>query len=160
MDRPAARRHPRDGDIMSWLETAAILVIGFVGSAEFGSAALVHPVIRTLDADDQLVFEKGLLRTFGRIMPVGMTAAAALAIAVAIATPTAWVIAAAVSLGVALAVTIVGNVPINLRTGRISQAAAPEGFIAMRRRWDVFQLVRGSLQLLGFVLITVGIVGA
>lgn len=144
---------------MSWLEAAAILVIGFVGSAEFGSAALVHPVIRTLAPDDQLVFEKGLLRTFGRIMPVGMTAATALAIGLAVATPTAWVVAAAVSLGVALAVTIVGNVPINLRTGRIGNGAAPEGFIAMRRRWDTFQLVRASLQLLGFVLVTIGLVG-
>lgn len=143
---------------MNWLETVAIVVIGFVGSAEFGSAVLVHPVIRKLDPDDQLVFEKGLLRTFGRIMPLGMTAATVLAISVAIAAPTAWVIAAALSLSIALAITIAGNVPINLRTGRINQDTAPEGFIAMRRRWDTFQLIRASLQLLGFVLVTVGIV--
>ncbi|RRD07375.1 DUF1772 domain-containing protein [Arachnia propionica] len=144
---------------MNWLEIAAILVIGFVGSAEFGSAALVHPVIRKLSPDDQLVFEKGLLKTFGRIMPVGMTAATMLAIGVAIATPSEWLIAAAVSLGAALVVTIIGNVPINLRTGRIDQGAAPPGFIAMRRRWDVFQLIRGSLQLVGFILVAIGIVG-
>lgn len=143
---------------MNWLETAAILVIGFVGSAEFGSAALVHPVIRKLAPDDQLTFEKGLLKTFGRIMPIGMTAATVLAIIVAIPTPSAWLIAAAAALGVALIVTIVGNVPINLRTGRIDQGAAPEGFIAMRRRWDAFQLTRGSLQLLGFILVTIGLV--
>lgn len=145
---------------MNWLEIAAILIIGFVGSAEFGSAALVHPVIRRLDPDDQLVFEKGLLRTFGRIMPVGMTLATILAISLTIATPSAWLIAAAVSLAVALVVTIIGNVPINLRTGRIDQETAPDGFIAMRRRWDAFQLVRGSLQLVGFILVTIGIVGA
>ena len=38
-------------------------------------------------------------------------------------------------------------------------AVAPEGFIAMRRRWDVFQLIRGSLQLVGFVVLAVGLVG-
>lgn len=145
---------------MNWLEIAAILIIGFVGSAEFGSAALVHPVIRTLAPDDQLVFEKGLLKTFGRVMPVGMTVATILAISLAIATPSAWLVAAAVSLGVALVVTIIGNVPINLRTGRIDQDTAPAGFITMRRRWDAFQLIRGSLQLVGFILVTIGIVGA
>ena len=143
---------------MQWLEIITVLVVGFLGSAEFGSAVLVHPVIRTLKPEDQLVFEKGLLKTFGRVMPVGMTAAMALAIVVAVATPSGWLIAAAVCLGVALAVTIVGNVPINLRTGRIALKDAPAGFIAMRRRWDAFQLVRASLQLIGFALVTIGII--
>ena len=143
---------------MHLLEIAAILVVGFVGSAEFGSAAFVHPVIRKLSPDDQLTFEQCLLKTFGRVMPVGLTAAVVLGVSVAVARFTGWLIAAAVSLAVALVVTIVGNVPINARTGRIEGKAAPEGFIAMRRRWDVFQLVRASLQLVGFVLMVVGVV--
>lgn len=138
---------------------ATVLATGFVGSAEFGSAALVHPVIRRLKTDDQLIMEKGLLKTFGRVMPVGMTVATALAIIIAIDEPNAWLVSAAISLGVALVVTIIGNVPINARTGRIAEEAAPEGFIAMRRRWDAFQIVRASLQLLGFVFVTIGVVG-
>lgn len=144
---------------MDALALAAVLVTGFVGSAEFGSAALVHPVIRRLKTDDQLIMEKGLLKTFGRVMPVGMTVATALAIIIAIDEPNAWLLSAAISLGVALVVTIIGNVPINARTGRIAEEAAPEGFIAMRRRWDVFQIVRASLQLLGFVFVAIGVVG-
>lgn len=142
---------------MNWLETATILVTGFVGPAEFASVALVHPVIRKLAPDDQLTFEKGLLKTYGRIMPIGMTAATVLAIILTIATPSAWLIVAAVALVIALLVTIFGNVPINFRTGRINQDTAPKGFIAMRRRWDVFQITRGSLQLLGFILVTIGL---
>lgn len=145
---------------MRWLETVAILVIGFVGAAEFGSAAFVHPVIRKLRPDDQLVFEQGLLKTFGRLMPVGMTAATVLAIILAIETPSPWLIGAAAGLGIALAVTIIGNVPINSKTGRIDSETAPEGFIAMRRRWDKFQLARASLQLLGFILVTIGVTAA
>lgn len=144
---------------VDWLALATIVVVGFVGCAEFASAVLVHPVIRQLDPDDQLVFEKGLLRTFGRIMPVGMTLAVVLAIALAIDSGSGWVIAAAVIVSVALVVTILGNVPINIRTGRIDAETAPEGFIAMRRRWDVFQVIRGSLQLMGFVVLAVGLVG-
>ena len=144
---------------MDAVALAAVLVTGFVGSAEFGSAALVHPVIRRLRTDDQLIMEKGLLKTFGRVMPVGMTAATALAIIIAIDEPNVWLVSAVISLGIALVVTIVGNVPINSRTGRITEEIAPEGFIAMRRRWDVFQIVRASLQLLGFILVAVGVVG-
>lgn len=138
---------------------ATVLVTGFVGSAEFGSAALVHPVIRRLKTDDQLIMEKGLLKTFGRVMPVGMTAATALAIIIAVDEPNVWLISAAICLGVALVVTILGNVPINSRTGRIVDETAPQGFIAMRRRWDAFQIVRASLQLLGFALVAAGVVG-
>nr|WP_275902212.1 DUF1772 domain-containing protein [Brevibacterium zhoupengii] len=136
------------------------MVIGFVGSAEFGSATLVHPVIRRLEKDDQLTFEKGLLRTFGRVMPIGMTVATVLGIIVAINDPSAWLVVAAISLSIALIVTIIGNVPINLRTSRITEETAPEGFIAMRRRWDASQIVRASTQLIGFVLVTIGIVTA
>lgn len=144
---------------MDIIEIVTVITTGAVGSAEFGSATMVHPVIRKLSVEEQLVFEKGLLTTFGRVMPIGMTAAAVLGIIVAIANPSGWLIAAAISLGVALAVTIIGNVPINLRTGRIPEASAPEGFIAMRRRWDAFQIVRATLQLVGFVLVTIGIIG-
>lgn len=156
----AARKGPPEGNTVNWLEIAAILVIGFVGSAEFASAALVHPAIRKLRPDDQLVFEKGLLKTFGRIMPGAMTAATVLAVSMAVATPSGWLITAAASLAVALLVTILGNVPINLETGRINEANATEEFIVMRRRWDAFQISRGTLQLLGFILVTVGVVGA
>ncbi|MGO1182207.1 MAG: anthrone oxygenase family protein [Micrococcaceae bacterium] len=142
---------------MTWLEIVTLLIVGFVGSAEFASVTLVHPVIRKLNPDAQLVFEQGLLKTFGRVMPAGMTAASVLAIILAVENPSGWLIAAALTLGVALGVTIAGNVPINLRTGRIRRTTAPEGFIAMRRRWDLFQLIRGSLQLAGFILVTLGI---
>ena len=39
---------------MDAIELAAVLVTGFFGSAEFGSATLVHPVIRRLSTDAQI----------------------------------------------------------------------------------------------------------
>lgn len=143
---------------MSALVVATVLVTGFVGCAEFGSATLVHPVIRKLDPGGQLIMEKGLLRTFGRVMPVGMTAAAVLAGILAGQAREPWSIAAAVVLAVALVVTVAGNVPINVRTGRIGEDV-PEGFLQMRRKWDIFQIIRGSLQLIGFVLVVLATVG-
>lgn len=142
---------------MSWIGVLTILVTGFFGSAEFASTAFVHPVIRKLDPDDQLLFEKGLLNTFGRIMPYGMTLGVILGIALAIHHTNYFTISAAITLVVALIVTIFGNVPINAQTKRITETTATKEFIAMRRRWDKYQLVRGSLQVIGFVLVVLGV---
>ena len=53
--------------------------------------------------------------------------------------------------------TIAGNVPFNRRTARIVGRSTPAGFRAMRRSRGRLQLIRGSLQLPGFVLLTLGI---
>ena len=96
---------------MDLLLLSLLIVTGFVGCAEFGSVALVHPVIRRLPVEDQVVMEKGLLRTYGRVMPVGMTAAAILAGLGVARYGTVWLGIAAAVLTLALVVTILGNVP-------------------------------------------------
>ena len=134
-----------------------LLITGFVGCAEFASVTLVHPVIRSLPLEHQMTMEKGLLRTFGRVMPVGMTAAPILAGTAAVSRGGGWLPASAVVLSIALLVTIAGNVPINRWTGRLHGTEVPPRFREIRRRWDLFQAARGSLQLLGFVLVAIGI---
>ncbi|MFL4472640.1 anthrone oxygenase family protein [Paeniglutamicibacter sp. MACA_103] len=143
---------------MDLLLLATLLIVGFVGCAEFASVALVHPIIRRLPEDQQLVMEQGLLRTYGMIMPVGMTLAAVLPMMLSFREADPWFLTAGIVLTIALIATILGNVPINLRTFRIKGARAPKGFIPMRRRWDIYQAIRGSLQLAGFVLVSIGIV--
>lgn len=81
----------------------------------------MHPVIKRLPPREHLQVEQGLLTTFGRVMPVGMTAAPVLTLlhATGAADPTAawlaWVAVTALSL--ALVTTIAVNVGINVRTG-------------------------------------------
>src|SRR5699024_3395497 len=82
--RPGRRAAARAGHrsalrVVNWLAFAGIVVIGFGACAEFGSYAFVHPVLRRLPQREWITTEQGLLRTFGRIMPVGMTAAPILA---------------------------------------------------------------------------------
>lgn len=144
---------------MSWLAAVTVLITGFFGSAEFASTVFVHPIIRKLDPDNQLLFEKGLLTTFGKVMPFGMTLGVILTIALAVDHTNYFTISAAIALVVALIVTIFGNVPINKATGNITETSASKKFLAMRRTWDRYQLIRGSLQVLGFVLIVVGVTG-
>ncbi|MCG7309883.1 anthrone oxygenase family protein [Brachybacterium sp. ACRRE] len=144
---------------MAVLSEATVLVTGFVGCAEFSSVAFVHPVARRLPLESRVILEKGLLRTFGRVMPVGMTLAPILAGLLAAREGGALLVVASAVLALALLVTILGNVPVNVRTGRITTSTAPDGFEAMRSRWEVLQAVRGSLQILGFVLVVLGVVG-
>src|SRR5260370_12242786 len=55
------------------LDFVTLAFTGFIACAEFGSYAFVHPVIRNLPPTEHIQVEQGLLRTFGRVMPVGMT---------------------------------------------------------------------------------------
>ncbi|HLR93592.1 MAG TPA: anthrone oxygenase family protein [Jiangellaceae bacterium] len=143
---------------MNWLAFAGIVVIGFVACAEFGSYAFVHPVLRRLPQREWITTEQGLLRTFGRIMPVGMTAAPILA---GLTAPTlepgtaqllGWL--ALATTAAALVSTIAVNVTINLATGRWDPADPPANWRQTRRRWETFQGVRSWLLLAGFVLLT------
>lgn len=140
---------------MNWLLFAALAVTGFVACAEFGSYAFVHPVIKRLPPREHLQVEQGLLETFGRVMPPGMTAAPVLVLLYASLPSDAdvswlsWV--AVTALFLALATTIAVNVGINLRTGGWGIENPPENWRSLRNRWEVFQGVRSWLLLTGFI---------
>jgi hypothetical protein len=57
-------------DILGFI---TLVITGFTSCAEFGSYAFVHPVIRQLPPEHHIRVEQGLLKTFGRVMPVLMT---------------------------------------------------------------------------------------
>jgi Domain of unknown function (DUF1772) len=142
---------------MSWLGFAAIVIVGFVGCAEFGSYAFVHPVLRRLPQHEWIVTEQGLLRTFGRIMPIGMTTSPIL---VGIYAPTltsgtprllAWLSVA--TLAAALISTLAVNVRINLATGRWNPDQPPPNWRETRHRWETFQGIRSWLLLAGFIVL-------
>lgn len=140
---------------MNLLEFAVLAVTGFVASAEFGSYAFVHPVIRRLPPEHHITVEQGLLRTFGRFMPVAMTACPVLTAAYATAPGSSaqstlrWASVAAFAL--ALMATIAVNVGINASTGRWDSKKPPADWKGRRRRWELFQSIRSWLLLAGFL---------
>lgn len=139
----------------AWLAFLWLFVPGFTACAEFGSYAFVHPVLRQLDRQNHVIAEKGLVKTFGRIMPVLMTASLVLLISGAVDLGGATLpVLAAVLWGIALVTTIIVNVPINFRThfwqDDESRAGAWSG---MRRLWEIFQGVRSWLFLISFALV-------
>lgn len=142
---------------MSVLEFATLVVTGFIACAEFGSYAFVHPVLRRLPTRERIIVEQGLLKTFGRVMPIGMTLTLLLAITFA-STGTgtaAWSWAAVAAFAASLAFTVIVNVPINLATGRWDAEHPPADWQRDRDRWELFQGVRSWLLLIGFTLICI-----
>jgi hypothetical protein len=69
---------------MDVLGFVTLTVTGFASCAEFGSYAFVHPVIRHLPPESHIRVEQGLLKTFGRVMPVLMTLCVILSISYAV----------------------------------------------------------------------------
>lgn len=141
---------------MDVLAFVTLTVTGFVSCAEFGSYAFVHPVLRRLPQLERITVEQGLLKTFGRVMPVGMTLSLVLAITFASSDDTGsawWSWSAAAAFVAALVFTVVVNVPINLATGRWDAANPPPAWEQTRSRWEFFQGVRSWLLLIGFVLV-------
>ncbi len=144
---------------MDLLGFATLVITGFASCAEFGSYAFVHPVIRELPPEHHVRVEQGLLRTFGRVMPVLMTLCVVLSLSYAIhlsadpgiARLVRW--ASAASFVLALVSTIIFNVPINLATGRWTAENPPEDWKRTRNRWEFFQGLRSWLLLIGFVLL-------
>jgi uncharacterized membrane protein len=126
-------------DILAFI---ALVITGFTSCAEFGSYAFVHPVIRHLAQEHHIRVEQGLLKTFGRVMPVLMMLCVILSISYAIslnsAQGTARIVrwASAVSFIAALASTIIFNVPINLATSRWNANNPPQNWKETRNRWE------------------------
>jgi uncharacterized membrane protein len=145
------------------LEFVTLVITGFTSCAEFGSYAFVHPVIRHLPPEHHVSVEKGLLRTFGRVMPVLMTLCVVLSTAYAIqssavdsaANTIRW--SSAIVFVAALVTTIIFNVPINLATGRWDPQDPPQNWRETRNRWEFFQAMRSWLLLIGFFLLCLAV---
>ena len=139
---------------MELLAFCTLTVTGFVSCAEFGSYAFVHPVLRRLPQPERIVVEQGLLKTFGRVMPIGMTLSLLLVIIFASNGGTGpWSWFAVAMFAASLITTIAVNVPINRATGHWDTDNPPVGWERTRSRWEFFQGVRSWLMLIGFVLV-------
>jgi Domain of unknown function (DUF1772) len=144
------------------LAFSAVVVPGFTACAEFGSYAFVHPVIKRLEVAAHIQVERGLVRTFGRVMPVLMTLSLVLLIswaAQASSVPAGLRVVAVGAWALGLVTTILVNVRINLQTAGWTPEDSPERWRAMRQRWELFQGIRSWAFLISFVTVAAAITG-
>lgn len=135
---------------------AAVAVPGFTACAEFGSYAFVHPVIKRLEVTAHIQVERGLVRTFGRVMPVLMTLSLVAVIAWASREPNVPLAFRAIAVSLwafGLLTTILINVRINTATARWIPEESPDRWRAMRQRWEIFQAIRSWAYLISFLTI-------
>jgi hypothetical protein len=143
------------------LTYATVAVVAFTACAEFGSYAFVHPVLRRLDVAAHIQVEQGLVRTFGRVMPVLMTGSLVLVIAWSTAVGSGPLPVRVLAVGVwgfGLVTTVLVNVGINLRTAGWDPREDPDRWRAMRRRWEAFQGIRSWSFVVSFLLLLAAVV--
>jgi hypothetical protein len=142
-------------DAYTVLSTLVLLLSGWLAGAESASWALVQPVVARLEDTPQIRMQQGMLRTFGRVMPILLPITSVLIVATAVVAPNGvarvlWV-TAAVAAAVLIAFTLMVNVPINKRTLTWDAEHPPDGWRADRRRWHIYQGVRAVLLAVWFL---------
>ena len=142
-------------------QAAAVLLSGLLAGNELGTLVVVHPALHSLDLPAQVAGEQEITRRYGVAMPALMIAtliAGVVATVAADGTPFALDLAGTLAIGVMIAVTLAGNVPINVRTLAFSPERSAEEWTQMRRRWELLHAVRVPLDVLAFVCFTVAAV--
>lgn len=149
---------------MDWRTFLAVLLAGLLTGSELTSWGIVHPTLWKLDHASQVRAEKLFYRRFGTIDPFLMTATV---IACFLATgplrghSSTLALVAGGCYAAMLALTLVGNMPINVRVLRWDeQWGDPQEWRRLRTRWDRLHSARIVLDSSGFVLIILAVLGA
>jgi hypothetical protein len=141
----------------------AVLLAGLLAGSELTSWGIVHPTLWKLDHQAQVRAEKLMYGRFARVDPFLMTATVIACFVAAGALDKrsfTLALAAGACFASMLAITLLGNMPINLRVFRWDEAHGdPAEWRRLRRRWDRLHSVRIVLDTAGFVLMTLAAVG-
>ena len=140
-----------------------LILAGTLTGNELSGLVAVHPALGNLPAEEHLRAEQEVYRRYGRIMPFFMTATVASAIPVLSAVRDRGsaefrlTLAGMLCFAAMLAVTLIGNVPINRRILELPAREESYGeFLELRRRWDRLHAARNLLNVLRFVLSCLG----
>jgi len=141
---------------------ANLLVSGLLAGNEFGSKVVVHPALETLAPSARIAAEQALYRRYGRVMPTLMTLAvgsgvSALRLLSDRRSAAYRLMAAGTACQMAmLAVTLVGNIPLNGQILDFDPDGDPDAFQELRLRWERLHTVRVALDVTGFGLLCAG----
>ena len=141
---------------------ANLLLASLLVGNEVGGRTVVHPALDALPNPAQIAAEQEIYRRYGRVMPVVMNLATFSSLPVLSRIPDRrspafrWTLSGFACFLAMLAVTLVGNVPINRRILDFGTDDPPTAFRALRRRWDRFHTVRVVLDVAGLISLCLG----
>lgn len=141
---------------------SAVLLSGVLTGSELTSWGVVHPTLWRLEHGEQVRAEKLMYKRFGSIDPFLMTATTTACFVAASGLhgrSRALAFTAGGCYATMLAITLIGNMPINLRVFRWDEAGGdPEEWRRLRRRWDRIHTARVLLDSAGFALVSAAVV--
>ena len=148
-------------DVRSFI---AVLLAGVLTGSELTSWGIVHPTLWKLDHHAQVIAEKLMYRRFGSVDPFLMTATIVACFTAAgglDGRSGTLALGGAICFAGMLAITLIGNMPINVRVLRWDERGGdPVEWQRIRRRWDRLHTARVVLDSAGFTLITLAVLGA
>ena len=131
---------------------------------EFGSWAALHPALRELPHQAHVRSEQAVTRRYGKMMPALMTGAVVSFVPVLSLVPVRrslsflFGLAGMLCFATMLAITLIGNIPINRRTLELDPSTTTrEEFLKLRARWERLHAARNALNLTGFGLAILGV---
>jgi Domain of unknown function (DUF1772) len=140
----------------------AEILAGLLAGSELTSWGMVHPTLWKLEHGAQVRAEKLMYRRFASVDPFLMTATVVACFVAAAAldgSSATFALAAGACFACMLAITLAGNMPINLKVFRWDEERGdPEEWRRLRRGWDRLHGARVVLDSAGFVLMTLAIV--
>ncbi len=128
---------------------------------ELGTWAVVHPAIAKLSMPEEVAAEQAITRRYGFFMPglMLLTVVSGFAAASQLDSGSdafALTLAASACFALMLAITLAGNVPLNVRTLGFDQAGSVDEWRAIRRRWDRLHTARNLLSITGLAFTCLG----
>ena len=140
------------------VQYAGVTMTGLLAGNELGTLIGFHPALRALPLRSQIEAEQALTARLGRIMPFYMTGTVIAAVAAAVdrrGGQGARLAGAAAGASVlTLAITLLGNVPLNERTVDYPAHGGAVGWAAIRRRWERLHAARAALDVASFTALT------
>jgi uncharacterized membrane protein len=140
-----------------------LLLAGVLTGNEFGGFVGFHPALYELPTEAHARAERAITSRFGKIMPPFMTTAILSFVPVLSlvrdrrSSSFFFTLLGMLCYVAMLAVTFVGNMPVNRRMLEMDPSTiSGEELMELRRRWDRFHAARNVLNVLGFASALVG----
>ena len=145
------------------LQLLAVLVLGLMCGSELNVAAFAHPMLNRQPLEVHVRMRASLAALFGRVMPFWMAGSTLLNLLLLLPfahlNESAWRFAAvAFAIQVfAVALSLVGPVPINNRIAKWTPESIPEDWQAQEHRWDRYHWLRTCGLIVAFALLVLSV---